>query len=208
MEEFAEIRCSFLGIAPGVGKTYAMLRDGRAQRRSGDVVVVAYLERHGRPATAAQLVDLEVLPTRTVTYRGASFKELDVTTVLERRPRLALVDELAHANLPGERHAKRWQDVDELLAAGIDVYTTINVANIESLGKLVSRITGVHAGEPVPDGFLRSGESSPSTLPRQRSVAGWPKASSIPRAGGCGTVALLPLCESGRLTGARAALAR
>ena len=135
-----------------------MLRDGRAQRRWGVNAIVAYRERHGRAATAAQLADLEVLPTRTVTYRGASFTELDVTAVLDRRPELALVDELAHANLPGERHAKRWHDVRELLANGIDVYTTVNVANIESLGALVSRITGVHPAEPVPDTFARAGE--------------------------------------------------
>ena len=149
---------TYLGIAPGVGKTYAMLRDARAQRRSGVDAVVAYRERHGRAATAAQLADLEVLPTRTVTYRGGSFTELDVNAVLDRRPELALVDELAHANLPGERHAKRWQDVRELLDNGIDVYTTLNVANIESLGALVSRITGVPPAEPVPDAFVRAGE--------------------------------------------------
>jgi two-component system sensor histidine kinase KdpD len=149
---------TYLGIAPGVGKTYAMLRDARAQRRSGVDAVVAYRERHGRAATAAQLADLEVLPTRTVTYRGGSFTELDVNAVLDRRPELALVDELAHANLPGERHAKRWQDVRELLDNGIDVYTTLNVANIESLGALVSRITGVRPAEPVPDAFVRAGE--------------------------------------------------
>jgi two-component system sensor histidine kinase KdpD len=148
----------YLGIAPGVGKTYAMLRDGRARRRSGVDAVVAYRERHGRPATAAQLGDLEELPTRTVTYRGTSFEELDVNAVLERRPELALVDELAHANLPGERHEKRWQDVGELLANGIDVYTTLNVANIESLGALVSQVTGAHQAEPVPDAFLRASE--------------------------------------------------
>ena len=148
---------TYLGMAPGVGKTYAMLRDGRAQRRSGVDVVVAYQERHGRAATAAQLADLEVLPARTVTYRGGSFAELDVTAVIDRRPELALVDELAHANLPDERRAKRWQDVRELLANGVDVYTTLNVANIESLGALVSRITGVHPAEPVPDTFVRAG---------------------------------------------------
>ena len=148
----------YLGIAPGVGKTYAMLRDARARRRSGTDTVVAYLERHGRPATAAQLDDLEVLPARMVTYQGASLPEPDVTAVLDRRPELAVVDELAHANLPGERHARRWQDVDELLANGIDVYTTLNVANIESLGEVVSRITGVRRGEPVPDAFVRTGE--------------------------------------------------
>jgi two-component system, OmpR family, sensor histidine kinase KdpD len=120
--------------------------------------VVAQWERHGRPGTAAQVDDLEVLPARTVTYRDASFAELDVRAVLGRRPQLALVDELAHANLPGERHAQRWQDIDDLLASGIDVYTTVNVANIESLGQAVSRITGVRPAEPVPDAFVRSGE--------------------------------------------------
>ena len=149
---------TYLGIAPGVGKTYAMLRDGRARRRSGTDTVVAYWERHGRPGTAAQLCDLEVLPTRTVTYRGAGFADLDVAAVLDRRPRLALVDELAHANLPGEPNARRWQDVGELLAAGIDVWTTLNVANIESLGPAVSQVTGVPRAEPVPDEFVRAGE--------------------------------------------------
>jgi two-component system sensor histidine kinase KdpD len=99
-----------------------------------------------------------LLPTRTVTYREASFEELDVAGVLARRPALALVDELAHANLPGGRHAKRWEDVDELLANGIDVYTTLNVTNIASLAELVARITEVHPAEPVPDAFLRTGE--------------------------------------------------
>jgi two-component system sensor histidine kinase KdpD len=149
---------TYLGIAPGVGKTYAMLRDARARQRSGADTVVAYWERHGRSATAAQLGDLEVLPARTVTYRGVSFAELDGAAVLDRRPELAAVDELAHANLPGEPHAERWQDVDELLASGIDVYTTLNVANLESLGQVVSRITGVHPAEPVPDAFVRTGE--------------------------------------------------
>ena len=149
---------TYLGIAPGVGKTYAMLRDGRARQRSGVDTVVARWERPGRPGTAAQLDDLDVLPARTVTYRDASFAELDVAAVLDRRPQLALVDELAHANLPGERHVKRWQDVGELLAGGIDVYTTLNVANIESLGPVVSRITGVPPAEPVRDEFVRAGE--------------------------------------------------
>ena len=148
---------TYLGIAPGVGKTYAMLRDGRARRRAGTDTVVAYWQRHGRPATAAQLGDLEMIPARKVTYRDASFAELDVQAVLDRRPELALVDELAHANLPGERHAKRWQDVEDLLASGIDVHTTLNVANIESLGPTVSQITGVHQAEPVPDVFVRTG---------------------------------------------------
>jgi len=135
-----------------------MLRDARAQRRGGVDAVVAYRERHGRAATAAQLADLELLPTRTVSYRGSDFEELDAAAVLDRRPKLALVDELAHANLPGERHPKRWQDVEEMLANGIDVYTTLNVGNIESLGDLVAQITGARPVEPVPDAFLRTGE--------------------------------------------------
>ncbi len=163
---------TYLGIAPGVGKTYAMLRDARAQRRSGVDTVVAQWERHGRPGTAAQLDDLDVLPPRTVAYRDANFAEPDVAAVLHRRPQLALVDELAHANLPGERHAQRWQDIGELLAGGIDVSTTLNVANIESLGPIVSRITGVRPAEPVPDEFVRAGEITlvdlaPSALRRR-----------------------------------------
>ena len=163
---------TYLGIAPGVGKTYAMLRDGRARLRAGTDTVVAYWQRHGRAATAAELGDLEMIPARTITYRGASFAELDVGAVLGRHPELALVDELAHANLPGERHQKRWQDVDDLLANGIDVYTTLNVANIESLGQTVSRITGAHRAEPVPDAFVRAGEIklvdlAPATLRRR-----------------------------------------
>jgi two-component system, OmpR family, sensor histidine kinase KdpD len=149
---------TYLGIAPGVGKTYEMLRDARARRRAGADTVVAYWQPHGRPATAAQLGDLEMIPARTVTYRGGSFAELDVDAVLDRRPQLAVVDELAHANLPGERHAKRWQDVDDLLASGIDIYTTLNLANIESPGPTVAQITGVRRAEPVPDAFVRAGE--------------------------------------------------
>jgi two-component system, OmpR family, sensor histidine kinase KdpD len=149
---------TYLGIAPGVGKTYAMLRDGRAQRRAGLDVVVAYWERHGRPSTAAQVRGLEVLPTRTVCYRSASFQELDVEAVLRRRPQLALVDELAHALLPGQRHSKRWQDVEEILSHGIGVYTTLNVSNVQSLRKLVAKITGAPPAEPVPDSLVRTGQ--------------------------------------------------
>jgi two-component system, OmpR family, sensor histidine kinase KdpD len=153
---FGQLR-TYLGIAPGVGKTYEMLRDGRAQRRCGVDVVLAYWERHGREATAAQVDGLEEL-AGAVSYRGASVAELDVAAVLDRRPDLALVDELAHANVPGARNEKRWQDVGQLLASGIDVYTTLNVTNIESLGPLVSRVTGVRASEPVPDAFVRAGD--------------------------------------------------
>jgi two-component system, OmpR family, sensor histidine kinase KdpD len=148
---------TYLGIAPGVGKTYDMLRDGRAQRRAGVDVVVGFLQRHPRPATAAQVAGLEVLNT-AVTYQGTTFDELDVAAVIDRRPGLALVDELAHDNLTGADRGKRWEDVAELLANGIDVYTTLNVGNIESLGELVSQVTGVRVSEPVPDAFVRAGE--------------------------------------------------
>ena len=120
-------------------------------------MAVAFWQRHGRAATAAEVAGLEVL-TGTASYRGVNLEELDVAAVLDRRPALALVDELAHANVPGARHPKRWQDVGELLDSGIDVYTTLNVANIESLGTLVSRITGVRPAEPVPDEFVRAGQ--------------------------------------------------
>ena len=200
---------TYLGIAPGVGKTYAMLQDARARRRSGTDTVVAHWEHHERPATAAQLADLEVLPARMVTYQGASLAELDVPAVLARRPELAVVDELAHANLPGERHARRWQDVGELLVNGIDVYTTLNVANIESLGEIVSRITGVRRAEPVPDAFVRAGkitlvDLAPAAL-RHRLAQGLVDPG---RAGRCGIVELFPVRESRRPARARAALAR
>jgi two-component system sensor histidine kinase KdpD len=146
----------YLGMAPGVGKTYAMLADARRARDRGRDVVVALVETHGRAATAGLLDGLEVLPRRTVRYRGAGFDELDVAAVLARRPRLALVDELAHANPPGAGNAHRHQDVEELLAAGIDVATTLNVANLESLGDVVRRITGVAQPETVPDAVARS----------------------------------------------------
>jgi two-component system sensor histidine kinase KdpD len=135
-----------------------MLRDGRAALRESKDAVLAYWERHGRQATIAQVADLEVLPTRTVAYRGTSFDELDLAAVVARRPQLALVDELAHANIPGAGHEHRWQDVEQILSQGIDVYTTLNVANIASLGELVAEITGVKVAEAVPDAFVSSGE--------------------------------------------------
>jgi two-component system sensor histidine kinase KdpD len=135
-----------------------MLRDARAARRHGTDIVAGYLERHGRAGTAAQLGDLEIVPTRELSYRGSDFYELDVKAVITRRPQIALVDELAHANLPVAENSKRWEDVAQLLVAGIDVWTTLNVANIASLSHVVAEITGVHPAEPVPDEFLRSGE--------------------------------------------------
>ena len=132
----------FFGASPGVGKTYAMLEAARAKRRAGVDVVVGVVETHGRAETEALLEGLEVLPRKSVEYRGTTLEEFDLDAALARQPALLLVDELAHTNAPGSRHAKRWQDVEELLAAGIDVYTTLNVQHIESLNDIVAQITG------------------------------------------------------------------
>src|SRR5512147_2770717 len=123
----------FFGAAAGVGKTYAMLEAARERRADGVDVVVGYVETHGRAETDALLEGLETLPPRIVEYRGARLRELDLDGALARRPALVLVDELAHANAPGSRHAKRWQDVLELIDSGIDAYTTVNVQHVESL---------------------------------------------------------------------------
>ena len=141
----------FLGAAPGVGKTYTMLGRARELQRRGMDVVVGIAETHGRGETAALLDGLDVLPRRHLDYQGRSFEELDLDALLARRPGLALVDELAHRNVPGSRHERRWQDVIELLDAGIDVYTTVNIQHLESLNDVVHRITGVRVGETVPD---------------------------------------------------------
>ncbi|MFI9162728.1 sensor histidine kinase [Kitasatospora aureofaciens] len=148
----------FLGAAPGVGKTYAMLREGRRLRAEGLDVVVGLVETYGRRGTEEQLGDLPVLPRRPVSYRGTELTELDVDALLARRPALALVDELAHTNVPGGRHAKRWQDVRELLDAGIDVATTLNIQHLESLNDVVEQITGVAQRETIPDEVVRAAE--------------------------------------------------
>ncbi|MEZ0067968.1 two-component system sensor histidine kinase KdpD [Streptacidiphilus sp. MAP12-20] len=145
----------FLGSAPGVGKTYKMLDEGRRRLERGQDVAVAFVECHERPRTEELLEGLEVLPRTERAYRGGRFTELDVDAVLARRPEVALVDELAHTNVPGGRHAKRWQDVQELLDAGIDVLTTVNVQHLESLNDVVQKITGVPQRETVPDEVVR-----------------------------------------------------
>ncbi|AWS47722.1 ATP-binding protein [Streptosporangium sp. 'caverna'] len=164
----------YLGAAAGVGKTYAMLDEGHLCRLRGLDVVVALVETHGRPATEAHLADLEVVPRKIVEYRGARFEEMDLEAVLARRPQVALIDELAHTNVPGSgRNEKRWQDVRDLLAAEIDVITTINVQHIESLADVVERITGIAVRERVPDAVIRSADeielvdSSPRRLRRR-----------------------------------------
>ena len=148
----------YLGAAPGVGKTYAMLNEGHRRHERGTDVVVALVETHGRAKTQAQVCDLEMVPRREMEHRGAHFTELDVPAVLARAPQVALVDELAHTNVPGSRNTKRHQDVEELLAAGIDVITTVNVQHLESLNDVVERITRVRQRETVPDAVVRAAD--------------------------------------------------
>ncbi|WP_298434969.1 sensor histidine kinase KdpD [Geobacter sp.] len=144
----------FLGYAAGVGKTYAMLEAARQRKLEGRDVVVAYVETHDRAETDALLTGLEILPRAQIAYHGVALPELDTDAVLARKPQIALVDELAHTNAPGSRHEKRWQDVEELIAAGIDVYTTVNVQHFESLNDIVAQITGVKVRETVPDRIM------------------------------------------------------
>src|ERR687897_899864 len=148
----------YLGAAPGVGKTFAMLNEGRRRAARGTDVVVGYVETHGRAHTAEQIGDLEVVARRVHTYRGAALEEMDVDAVLARRPEVALVDELAHTNVPGSRHAKRWEDVDELLEAGIHVISTLNIQHLESINDVVERITGIKQRETVPDQVVRAAD--------------------------------------------------
>ncbi|MFC0705063.1 MULTISPECIES: sensor histidine kinase KdpD [Cellulomonas] len=163
----------YLGAAPGVGKTYAMLDEGRRRLDRGVDVVIGLVETHGRVHTAELVDALEVVPRRQVQHRGADFTEMDIDSVLARAPQVALVDELAHTNIPGSRNTKRWQDVEELLAAGIDVVTTVNIQHLESLNDVVQAITGVRQQETVPDQVVRRAEQielvdmSPEALRRR-----------------------------------------
>jgi two-component system sensor histidine kinase KdpD len=141
----------YLGFAPGVGKTYEMLQEGQRLRKQGVDVVIGVVETHGRADTAALIGDLEQVPRRKIEYRGVVLEEMDLDAVLRRRPTVALVDELAHTNAPGSRHAKRYQDVEELLRHGISVITTMNVQHLESLYDVVETFTGVRVKERVPD---------------------------------------------------------
>ncbi|MGW4765168.1 DUF4118 domain-containing protein [Streptomyces pseudogriseolus] len=163
----------YLGAAPGVGKTYAMLSEAHRRVERGTDCVVALVEHHRRPRTEVMLHGLEQVPRREIEYRGGTFTEMDVDAVLRRAPAVALVDELAHTNVPGSRHAKRWQDVEELLAAGIDVISTVNIQHLESLGDVVESITGVRQRETVPDEVVRRADQielvdmSPQALRRR-----------------------------------------
>lgn len=148
----------YLGAAPGVGKTFAMLGEAHRRLERGTDVVIGLVETHGRVKTAELTQGLEVVPRRQMEYRGQDFEEMDVDAILARKPELAVVDELAHTNVPGSRNGKRWQDVDELLSAGIDVLSTVNVQHLESLNDVVERITGARQLETVPDEVVRKAE--------------------------------------------------
>jgi two-component system sensor histidine kinase KdpD len=148
----------YLGAAAGAGKTYAMLSEGHRRLERGADIVVAFAETHGRRQTAALLAGLEVIPRARISYRDTTFEEMDLDAVLARAPQIALVDELAHTNVPGSRNAKRWQDVEELLAAGIDVIATVNIQHLESLNDVVEKITGVPQRETIPDAAVRAAD--------------------------------------------------
>ncbi len=144
----------YIGAAPGVGKTYSMIEDAHTFRREGVDIVVGFVETHGRADTEARIANLDVIPRRTVEYRGVVIEEMDVDAILKRQPALCIVDELAHTNAPGSRHEKRYQDVLELLDAGISVMTAVNIQHLETLNDAVSRVTGIRVRETVPDTFL------------------------------------------------------
>jgi two-component system sensor histidine kinase KdpD len=144
----------FIGMAPGVGKTYRMLEEAHGLRQEGIDVVIGLLETHGRQETAEKAAGLELIPRKTITWKGVTLTEMDTEAVIDRHPQLVLVDELAHTNAPGSKYDKRYQDVEDILAAGIDVYSTVNIQHLESLNDLVARITGIVVRERVPDRFL------------------------------------------------------
>jgi two-component system sensor histidine kinase KdpD len=144
----------YLGIAPGVGKTYTALEELHRRKARGTEVVIGFIETHGRPKTAELAADLEVVPRKKLAYKGVTVEEMDTDAVINRHPALALVDELAHTNAPGSKHEKRWQDVEDLLEAGITVISTVNIQHVESLADLVENITGIQVRERVPDRVL------------------------------------------------------
>jgi two-component system, OmpR family, sensor histidine kinase KdpD len=171
----------FLGAAPGVGKTYTMLEATHVRKQEGVDLVVGVVETHGRPETEELLQDLEIVPRRQIEYRGKVLEEMDLDAILARRPQLVLVDEFAHTNVPGSRHPKRYLDVEELLVAGIDVYTTVNIQHLESLNDAVAQITGIRVRETIPDrlldsarGHRDSGQPHPQCTGGRLVTGGWP----------------------------------
>jgi two-component system sensor histidine kinase KdpD len=155
----------FLGAAPGVGKTFAMLGEGRRLRAEGHDVVVGYVETHGRPETEAQIGDLDIIPRAQIPYRGVTIEEMDTDAILVRRPEIVLVDELAHTNPPGTVHAKRYEDVQVLRDAGIDVITTLNIQHLESLQDVIAGIIGIEVRETIPDRVLEDADVQLVDLP-------------------------------------------
>ncbi|HEV3130864.1 MAG TPA: histidine kinase, partial [Acidimicrobiales bacterium] len=179
----------YLGAAPGVGKTYAMLNEGRRRKERGADITIGFVECHGRQRTEDLIDELEVIPRRMVTYRGSRFGEMDLDAVLERHPQVVLVDELAHTNVPGSgRNEKRWQDVEELLDAGVEVITTVNIQHLESIADAVERIIEAEIRERVPDRLLRKADqielvdSSPEQLRRRMAHGNIYPAERVPQA--------------------------
>jgi two-component system, OmpR family, sensor histidine kinase KdpD len=178
----------YLGAAAGVGKTFAMLDEGHRRKQRGTDVVIGFVESHGRPLTEERCNGLEIVPRRVIDYRGTRFEEMDLDAVLARHPKVALIDELAHTNVPGSRHTKRWEDVLEIVDAGIDVITTVNIQHLESIADAVEQMTGARVRERVPDWVVRKADqielvdSSPESL-RRRMLHGniYPKA-KVPQA--------------------------
>ena len=198
----------YLGVAPGVGKTVAMLDEGHRRAGRGTDVVVGFVETHGRKHTADLLDGLDIVPCQEISYRGATFTEMDVHAILARWPAVALVDDLAHTNVPGAGNEKRWQDIQVLLAAGIDVISTVNIQHLESLNDVVEKITGVPQRErDRMRWYARPTRSSWSTWPLRRCVAAWRTATSTPRTrwtrrwGTTSGSATSPRCESSRWCG-------
>jgi two-component system, OmpR family, sensor histidine kinase KdpD len=179
----------YLGVAAGAGKTIAMLDEGHRRSAAGADVVIAFVETHGRPVTEQRIGDLEVVPRRVIEYRGNRFEEMDTVAVLRRRPQVALVDELAHTNVPGSgRHVKRWQDVLELLDAEIDVVATVNIQHLETIADAAEAITGVRVTERVPDWVVRQADqielvdASPEQLRRRMLNGNIYPAEQVPQA--------------------------
>jgi two-component system sensor histidine kinase KdpD len=166
----------YLGAAAGVGKTYAMLEEGRRLKEAGLDVVVGYVETHGRKETAARIGDLDVLPRKRIPYRGITLEELDVEAVLNRKAAIVLIDELAHSNAPGSANSKRYQDIQEILSAGITVITTMNIQHLEGINDVIESVTGVKVRETVPDHMLDEANVELIDLPparlRERMMAG------------------------------------
>jgi two-component system sensor histidine kinase KdpD len=148
----------FIGMAAGVGKTYRMLQEGKTEAQNGRDVAIGYLEPHGREETESQAEGLEMIPTRAIMYRGTPLHEMDLPRVIKRAPELCLIDELAHTNAPGTEHEKRYEDVQDVLAAGIDVFSTVNVQHLESLNDQVMRLTGARVRETIPDDVLSAAD--------------------------------------------------